>query len=152
MDKEQLKQLIKQTLIEIGFYSESALNLLMGTAAQESHLGHYIEQINGPAKGIFQMEPNTFEDHINNYLNYKPDLKQRIEKTCDLKEWKADALVYNLKFAICMARVHYLRVPKPLPDRDAYHDLAEYWKAHYNTYRGRGTVEQFVNNYKEFVL
>src|SRR6056297_2531573 len=100
MEKNQLKKLIKNTLVEIGFYSESAVNLLMGTAAQESHLGHYIEQINGPAKGIFQMEPATFEDHVNNYLNYKPDLKQRIEKACDFKEWDSEALVYNLKFAI----------------------------------------------------
>ena len=152
MDRTQLQKLIKQTLIEMGHYSESALNLLMGTAAQESHLGHYIEQINGPAERIFQMEPATFEDHIDNYLNYKPDLKQRIEKACDLKEWKSDALVYNLKFSICMARVHYLRVETALPGKDAYYDLAEYWKAHYNTYKGRGTVEQFIDNYKKFVL
>lgn len=58
MDKRQLRNLIRRVLIGIGGYSEEAENLLMGTAAQESALGEYIRQLgNGPALGIFQMEP-----------------------------------------------------------------------------------------------
>ena len=49
--------------------SQEAENLLMGTAAQESALGEYIRQLgNGPALGIFQMEPETFDDIVRNYL------------------------------------------------------------------------------------
>ena len=55
MDKNQLSYLIKETLTGIDKYSIDALNLLLGTAAQESRFGHYIRQLgSGPALGIFQ--------------------------------------------------------------------------------------------------
>jgi len=152
MYKIQLKELIRDTLVEIGCYSESAVNLLMGTAAQETHLGFYIKQLNGPAKGIFQCEPATFGDYVKNYLTYNPNLKLRIENACDIRNWNPEALVYNLKFAICMARVHYLRISEPLPIKDAYHDMATYWKKYYNTYMGAGTTKEFIKNYKKYVL
>ena len=79
MDKRQLRNLIRRVLIGIGGYSEEAENLLMGTAAQESALGEYIRQLgNGPALGIFQMEPETFDDIVRNYLSYRPDLCRKV--------------------------------------------------------------------------
>ena len=36
MDKKQLRDLIKRVLVDLDLHSESAENLLMGTAAQES--------------------------------------------------------------------------------------------------------------------
>jgi hypothetical protein len=60
-DTTQFYQLIKTVLINFDPFlaSLNAIQLLMGTAAQESHLGTYLKQINGPALGVFQMEPNT---------------------------------------------------------------------------------------------
>jgi len=147
--KDQLRELISDTLNEIDLYSEDAVNLLMGTAAQESHLGTYLRQLkSGPALGIFQMEPNTYWDICLNYLEYKPELYAKLKKVCGKLD--PDHLVWNLKLAICMTRIHYLRVPKPLPtDLSGY---ANYWKDHYNTYLGAGTTEEFIHNYKKYVL
>ena len=148
MEKTQLRELIEETLKEINLYSKDAVNLLMGTAAQESHLGHYIRQIKGPALGVFQMEPNTFNDIKCNYLSYKEDLLILIFKTCEC-EMYSESLIWNLKLAICFARIHYLRVPKALPcDLEGY---AAYWKKYYNTYLGAGTTEEFIKNYKKYV-
>jgi len=148
MNKSQLRELIIETLNEINLYSEDAVNLLMGTAAQESHLGEYIKQIKGPALGIFQMEPNTFEDICKNYLKYKVELFDDILDCACIVE--SDALVWNLKLSICFTRIHYLRVKEAMPNSiDGY---AAYWKKYYNTYLGAGTIEEFVVNYKRFVL
>ncbi len=41
--------------------------------------------------------------------------------------------IWNLAYATAMCRVHYLRVPRPLPDAGAVRAMGEYWKRHYNT-------------------
>ena len=149
INKEQLRDLIERTLKEVDLYSEDAVNLLMGTAAQESHLGTYIRQINGPALGIFQMEPNTFKDIKVNFLHGKYDLQSKIRIQMNGEQY-AYELEWNLKLAIIYCRLHYLRKPGTLPS--TIEGMAAYWKQHYNTYLGAGTEEQFIANYKKYVL
>ncbi len=151
MDKKQLRDLIKRVLVDLDLHSESAENLLMGTAAQESGLGEYIRQLGGgPALGIFQMEPNTFNDIVQNYLQYKPEMAKKVMAISGVNAFRSEYLEYNLALSICMCRVHYLRVPARISD-----DLtgwAKYWKEHYNTRIGKGTEKEFVRNFKKLVL
>ena len=149
MDKTQLRKLIKETLLEIQLYSPESVNLILGTIAQESHLGIYIEQIQGPALGICQMEPATHDDIWDNYLNFKKELFNKIV-LLTTQGPNADEMRWNLKYAIAMCRVHYLRVPSPIPF--ALSGQAHYWKDHYNTYKGAGTVKQYISNFKRFVI
>nr|DAR07359.1 MAG TPA: lysozyme [Caudoviricetes sp.] len=150
MEKKKLKELITSVLKELNLYSGDAVNLLMGTAAQESHLGKYRKQLGGgPALGIFQMEPATFNDIVNNYLRYKPELASRIERVARISRFKAEDIENNDLLAICMARVHYLRVKEAIPsDLEGW---ARYWKRYYNTPLGKGTEEEFIANYKRLV-
>ena len=69
MDSNQLKNLIIIPVLEkANLYSKSAVNLLLGTAAVESQLGHYIEQVpSGIAKGIYQCEMSTHYDIFKNF-------------------------------------------------------------------------------------
>ena len=156
MDKNQLRSLIEQTLKEIdkskpGLFNAYAVDLLMGTSAQESHLGTYIRQLgNGPALGIFQMEPNTFEDIMDNFLYYQPDLLRDIKQACNVARLTPTTLMYNLKVSIVFARLHYWRVSDPLPA--TINGMALYWKEHYNTRLGKGKPEEFIENYKRYVL
>ena len=145
-----MKELITSVLKELNLYSGDAVNLLMGTAAQESHLGKYRKQLGGgPALGIFQMEPATFNDIVNNYLRYKPELASRIERVARISRFKAEDIEINDLLAICMARVHYLRVKEAIPsDLEGW---ARYWKRYYNTPLGKGTEEEFIANYKRLV-
>jgi hypothetical protein len=41
-----------------------------------------------------------------------------------------------------MCRLHYRRVAEPLPAAKDTEAMAAYWKAHYNTPLGKGTVEK----------
>lgn len=54
----------------------------------------------------------------------------------------------NLIYATAMCRVHYRRVPEPLPPAGDLEAQAAYWKAHYNTAAAAdaGTVARFVED------
>jgi hypothetical protein len=51
-----------------------------------------------------------------------------------------------------MCRVHYLRVPHPLPDPGDIRAMGDYWKQHYNTMQGRGTTDEFVRKFEHHVI
>lgn len=147
------KYIIVPELKRLDLYSEGAENLLMGTAAQESKLGEYLKQLgNGPARGIFQMEKATEKDIWDNYLKYKPKLREKVRViTATQLPYYTEEILYNLRYAAAMCRIHYLRVKEKLPDPEDVEALARYWKLFYNTPLGRGTEEEFVKNYARYV-
>jgi len=154
MDKDQLKQLIETTLIQIGYGSQVEAKLVTATIAIESRMGKYIKQIKGPALGILQMEPATYRWLLDGYLSGHPDTLDRIKEICNLQDVNQEALMYNLKFAICMCRVRYLADPSPLPEID-HNEIDALWgtyKRVYNTYLGATTKRQFKKAYKKYVL
>src|SRR5260370_40232291 len=69
LEPKIFRHLIKDTLTPLGLYSADAEELLMATCAQESLLGQYRHQVNGPAIGIVQDEPADFNDLWKNYPN-----------------------------------------------------------------------------------
>ena len=151
MHREQLRELIQEVLEQVQLDSPEAVELLLGTAAVESQLGRYIKQINGPALGIFQMEPNTEDDIWKNYLEYKEELAEDVRTFVPEVRFKDADLKWNIAYQILMARIHYLRVPEALPGVDDIEGQAAYWKKYYNTHLGAGTVEKYITCYKLYV-
>ena len=144
-DCRQFRDLIRRTLgdVDPAFVSDAAVNLLLGTAAQESWFGTVFRQTGGgPAIGAFQMEPATFNWLREKFASNYPWMLFRRE---------AAEMEWDLSLAILMARLRYRVVPAPLPAADDVHGLATYWKAYYNTPAGAGTVEEFVKNYRKYV-
>ena len=60
-------------------------------------------------------------------------------------------LTNDLSYSVAMARLKYWRDPEPLPQAGDIEGLAHYWKDHYNSHLGKGTVEEFIENYQRFV-
>lgn len=164
MNAKQLRELvIRPTLQYLSPaipYSETATELLMMTAAHESHLGEYIAQVGGPALGIYQMEPATENDIWDNYLEYNRQLGVGIYvlsmaptlKNASLAEREGADLIYSLPYATAMARVHYFRVPEALPEgslqnEETIRKLAAYAKKYYNTELGKATEEDYYEAY-----
>ena len=152
LDKQEVKSHIERTLRDIDLYSPEAVDLLMGTRAQESAFGKYRRQLGGgPALGVYQMEPFTYNDCLDNFLKYKPELLAKILKVSGLDRFPdARELINNDVFAACMARVRYLRAPGAIPK--TVEKQAAYWKKHYNTIKGKGKVEEYIENYKKYCL
>ena len=150
LDVEQFRDcVIKPSLQAIGLYSLPAEQLLLGTAVQESRLT-YLKQLNGPALGIYQMEPNTYNDIWDNYLKYNSSLATKIGfHTLDKTD--VNELVINLDYATIMCRLQYYRQSEKLPEKNDIEGFAMYWKKYYNTEKGKGTIPEFYNHYKEYV-
>ena len=56
------------TLHDLVLNSTAAEELIVFTCATESLGGTYLKQVNGPAIGIYQMEPETYNDIWQNYI------------------------------------------------------------------------------------
>lgn len=142
LNPDQFRRLIEQVLHDTdpALADPVAVRLLLGTAAVESQFGTYLRQVHGPALGVFQMEPATFD-----WLQVKYGLQYPI-----IADREASELEWDLRLAIIMARLRYRAVPKPLP-ADNVTALADYWKEHYNTKLGAGTVEQFMDRFTRYV-
>lgn len=124
----------------------SAVQLLTGIAVHESGGLRHRVQVNGPALGLWQMEPATFEDLFEAYLDFRPQLRGRV---LDLVERGYDGelvrhLVDNDRFACACARMRLYRSSHALPEQDDLRGHAAMWKAVYNTHLGRGTVERYI--------
>ncbi|MEM4177829.1 MAG: hypothetical protein QXS29_09730 [Nitrososphaeria archaeon] len=111
-------------------------------------------QIRGPARGIFQMEPSTAQDIIYNYLNYRKPLLNIVRGLMGnitihyFLKHTGEVLEESDYIATIFARLHYLRVPEPIPDN--LNDAAVYYKKFYNTFLGKATVEKVLSKWKSF--
>ena len=152
INKIQLADLIKRVLIEADLYSPEAEELLILTVAQESQGGTYLRQLgNGPALGIFQMEPATHDDIWENFLGYHESLGERILDVAGMFNGPdSKELEYNFRYAILMARMQYYRHREALPAVNDVKGCAEYWKKYYNTPLGAGTVAEAISNYERY--
>ena len=156
MNPQDLKEYIVQpTLHAINEYipeSLSAERLVLGTAAQESLL-YYLDQTPsgpGPAYGIYQMEAETHNGHLA-WLKQKGDFWKLVQSYQVEYLDNCLEMVGNLYYATIMCRIHYWRKTENLPSASDIYALGSYWKRHYNTYIGKGTVEEFVKNYNKFI-
>ena len=134
----QLSELIiKPALLDLVLYTDEALQLLMFTCAVESVGGAYLKQEKGPALGIFQMEPATYWDIWDNYIKNKLNLMLILGTTFNAHSVPPEErLIYDLRYATVMARIHYERVSAPLPVANDIDAIYEYYKLHYNTSEG----------------
>ena len=126
-----------------------AMELLLGTAATESHMGLYLRQLGGgPALGLWQIEPDTEWDVWNNYLSFRPELRKIVQG------WQKGTnreMEWNHSYSCAIARLIYKRVPSPLPPAGNLEAQAHYWKNHFNTRMGKGTVEKYMKDWHELV-
>jgi hypothetical protein len=131
--------------------SDNAHRMLLGTASKESQCGRWLHQLGaGPAAGIFQMEPITHDDLWNNFLVYKPAIAARVLRWSISRKDGAKEMEGNLYYAAAMCRIYYLRVSEVIPD--TLLGQATYWKKYYNTPLGAGTVQEYIDAWKTFVI
>lgn len=148
MNPKQLRELIiRPALKALNLYSTESEDLVFGTACVESKCGEYLQQIpSGPALGIFQMEIDTYNDIMKNYLSFRPSLKAKLMALYCEGITAEQNLIGNLMFAAAMCRIHYLRQPQAIPQD--FEEQAQFWKDHYNTKSGKGTVQHYLEAYR----
>lgn len=164
MNPQQLHDcIIKPTLEYMGenYNSIEARFLLLCTAAIESDCGHYIKQVNGPALGIWQMEPDTHDDIWNNCDAIKlgdsvlfksiSNLGFKVSPPAFRGIMAANRdLIMSPMYACTMARLKYSMDPKALPEYTSNSDLDlvtfyHYYKRVYNTELGASTLDKWLS-------
>ena len=157
---QQYRSLIKRVITRMGMYSEEAEDLVLGTGLYESQY-RYIRQIgSGIAKSFWQVEVATAQDNIKSYLKYRQS-KARMCASAAMVPLKftmigtsddeiGDMLESNIAYGIMHCRLKYWRVPKKVPK-----DLegqAHYYKKYYNSAQGKASEEEYIEQYKDFIL
>ena len=129
--------------------TRAAVELLLGTAAQESDLGFFLHQgFDGGGLGIYQIEAATHED-VWRYLR-RPENEELGNIILTFASQADDkSLIGNLHYATAIARVKYWMRPEPLPETVEQHGI--YWKQFYNSGSGAGTPQQYVDSYERFI-
>lgn len=160
IDTSDLREIIREILkvmdVVVPVYSEDVVELLILTAAQESKCGKYLRQIGGgPARGIFGIEPAT-EKFVLRKVEKVPSLALigRMLKG-NLYFYNKDldrlALWGNIPYQVFIARlVYYFKTRDGIPT--TLRGLAEYYKEHFNTVRGKATVAEAIVAYRALGL
>lgn len=158
MNAQQLHNyIIKPTLEYMGgnYYSKESAFLLLSTAAIESNCGYKIKQDNGPALGVWQMEPNTYDDIIDNCDAVKVSHFESIlygmlpSNFHELADLGVETLIQSPMYACAMARLKYsmdtTELPRLTGDKEAdSKSFYDYYKRIYNTKHGKSTYEKWV--------
>jgi hypothetical protein len=143
---------IRPALTALDAGGPAAERLVLGTGIQESLLVHRRQLGNGPARGLFQMEPATHDDCWENFLKFRAPLAEKVRRTLDPgQEPVASTLEVNDRYAAAMCRVRYLRVRAAMPPTTDIPAMANYWKQHYNTALGAGTPDEFLEKWPQYV-
>ena len=130
--------------------AQVAEDLLVGTALAESKL-RFLRQIGGgPALGLYQIEPATHHDLWDSYLRTREPLRYRARALLAPQPSQLDQLVTNAAYATVIARLIYWRRPEPLPETGDVVGYAGYWKTHFNTEKGAGEENHFIETYERY--
>lgn len=150
MKAKQMRELvIKPALERLDLTGEPAETLLLATACVESRCGAAIKQWpSGPALGIFQIEPATYDDLLLNYLAFRSDLNVKLMSLYCAGMTAEENLTCNLIFQAAVCRLIYLRAPEKIPE--TLSGMAAYWKRFYNTPAGKGTEAKFLEAYGRY--
>lgn len=134
--------------------SEPSVNLMMGTAAQESDLGFFLRQHpTGPGKGFWSVEDATHDD-VWRYLR-RDSNAELARRVLALARHKTDRpphteLITNPLYSCAIVRIKYWMRPEPIPA--TLEGQADYWDWYYNCNDNHGTPEQYLDSYRKFVL
>jgi len=172
IEMNQLKALVIVPTLERmdeafrGASNPAAADCLCGIAAHESTIGGvtYLKQVNGPALGIYQIEPATHEDLSYNYLYYQDDKDSLIAELVPIADMNRSdrthaQLTYDLRYQTAVARAILYRASfAGWPGRDEMSQdhyvaaLAVIWKNHWNTHLGAGTEQQYIDAFPREIL
>lgn len=142
--------IVKPVLNALNLYSQEAEDLMVGICAHESKGGTYFKQINGTAMGPYEMQRDA-HDHIwNAFLPSSPQICYNLMTICELSRKPTfEMLQFHLRYATAMTRIYFVPIKESIPK-----DLqgqAEYWKKYYNTVLGKGTVQEYIDDYLTFI-
>ena len=128
------------------------VNMLLGTACAESHLGTHPDR--HPTKlgvSLVQIDQIRFDDTI---ARTRVDNRNKFKANygVSLNDLKLEDLAYNPFLAMAFARLIYILIPEKIPSD--IEGQAQYWKTYWNTYadNAAGTVEKYIEDWHTHMI
>lgn len=154
---------IRPALEHLDEWSQTAENLLLGTAAQESQLGFRM-QPSEHGLGIYNISAAAHTRVWDEFLVTDPELASRVRGLASQQQFlKAphNELISNLSYASGVAWAIYKSGHLTLPDASDVHQLAQCWlnyycpRDHQNAQTSNNperNQDNFVQSYRNLVL
>jgi hypothetical protein len=153
---ELREYVIKPCLELLGENSETAENLLLGTAAQESLLGSHCYCAQTQGFGLYRITAEKHQDVWDSYLVQFPELASQLRGLASQQQFlKAphieltSNLLYSTGIAWMIYRRNKILTNKPLE----FSGLAQLWAVHFDN--GTGTyrsTDEFMQTYRTLLL
>ena len=128
-----------------GKYGTASL-MIIETAVAETGLGEIEDKTTSAGMGLTQFDAYPFEDIKKRSMRLRPKILKDLKVDISLVEW--DDLRYNDFLSLLFTRLHYWLKGDPIPE--TLEERAKYWKLHYNTVQGKGTVEHYLEMNRKF--
>ncbi|WP_026804675.1 hypothetical protein [Aliarcobacter lanthieri] len=119
---------------------ETAVEMIIETAVAETGLGKIEDKTVGAGMGLTQFDKLPFEDIKRRNMKLREKILKELGVDLQLVEW--EHLRYNDFLALLFTRLFYLLKGDPIPK--TIEERAAYWKLHYNTKLGKGTIEHYL--------
>jgi len=148
--KEHLLDYVKEVCTVLGNGNNANADLLiLGTIAQETHLGTYKDPTPTSAgQSIAQFDEMPFNDVVDR--TSEKDRQRCIDAwDIDVKKITWREIWHNPFLAVLFVRLKYKLVPSIIPIELEL--MAQYYKKWYNSSAGKATPEEFINNYMLYV-
>ena len=141
--KDIIDDVLKRMDEDMGIpYSEDAAKLIFETGKAESGY-RYLEQMGGgPAVSFFQMEEATIKSMFENYITYRKPAVACLYRLGLVERHMSFCVMSNIALAVAFCRIYYWRKPGSIPSD--IEGRAAYWKKHYNTEGGKGSVKHYL--------
>ena len=136
-------RLVRETLTDIKAHSDRAELATLMIIAHESGGGRARKQVGGgPARGLIQMEPPTF----NSTIKFGEKAAEFLRRAgFDPAVVQCADLEFNDRLSVVMARARLAMDPAPLPSTPA--DMAVYLKRVWNG-PGKATPEKYLKDWE----
>lgn len=150
---ELQRHIIQPTLTHMGVHCQSAINLMMGTAAIQSSFGAHLMQQQG--LGLYCMTQKMHCDIWDNYLAFDEDLASSIRGLASQHEFLREPhseLIGNFPYATAIAWLVYQQADIVLPDPEDIEGLARCWARHFAGKRDEISIARFIESYYKHEL
>jgi hypothetical protein len=114
--------------------------MIIETAIAETALGKIEDKTKSAGMGICQFDKMPFYDIRDRNMHRQRVILKKLGVDISLVEW--EHLRYSSFLSLLFCRLFYKLIPYEIPLK--IEDRARYWKKHYNTELGKGSVEHFM--------
>lgn len=151
LDPKLLLELVKSTIkdFDINLNHENNTVLIYETLITETLGGQYPynhARDNYKNYGIAQFRLQTayfLKAFIKRISKHDYNLLLSLRVSDKSEKWN---LMYNVKYSIALCLIYYFQRDKNIAEKAKYLEhRAKLWKTHYNTYKGKGTSENYVS-------